>query len=747
MDIKVKIYINDTWVDISNYIDTKTGIQTQKRIDDAFGTGTLKALLNISYNIAPYTPMIINIDTKTEYYVCSSTCTRYLNLPNSYIHDFDIIQAESLLSCFILGSKNFSITGTNKKDAEKIIIICKLMEQKYGVKFVFNANGVVNDSNEFTFGPGTTMHDAINEILTLYNAKISIIYTISAGVMTINITPVALKFDTEYFVNDNRIINVMYTQQSETYGNILESEMNNVIDRTNTTRYEYISSRSDSVQISADTAKLILPSNVEEITKLEINSAPARSFKITNIPYSIIKEAVPVIGNFPSKTFEEWNQLLYITFTDHEDGYQWNYYPLDYFYSNLPLELKFDKSLSFQMSAFYDDGAAQYYILTAGDTIEQKLDITGRLLEKSQYDLLEAKEQVKYCYYQKGGNTIEGFNETYKDDFWNTLLGETERGVMYHIASEINTSKTIEDEYTPIVINASLVFTDLSRELTTYSFNVECRPICDMFVSSTKTVETINESTFKPYARTYDKSCNFIDFDRMIYSLQKTNDSEGLPELTLEYNIKGIELPEVGQCIYYDSKLWHIFNATRMIDEDGFETITLNLVSSYSKIAEAIGIKSQFNTTKNPLDNVIDRYIYDEVRTSNIVVSNMYLKFNFTFSDSTTTNLYKRAAVYSNNGVDYVVCAMQDNYSFDSEAIKVEGTYYENRQCPYVDDHNEFMSVVITGGTIDMLTLEESYELPKLTSTSKFKFIFKTGNILVYKDARERLIFTIKLTH
>lgn len=159
----IEIFLNNTWLNITKNVFSN--FEIHERCDEVYALGSMKAKLNIKVNIPPYT--ILRIDEK-EYFLCHSQCTKYLTYEDLYIHDIEIIEATSILSCYILGSKSFSVTGTNKEDKDKINIIAELMNQKYNTTFVFDASKLTKEQ-EFQFGPGTTMYDALLAIAKTYN--------------------------------------------------------------------------------------------------------------------------------------------------------------------------------------------------------------------------------------------------------------------------------------------------------------------------------------------------------------------------------------------------------------------------------------------------------------------------------------------------------------------------------------------------------------------------------------------------
>ena len=129
----MNVLINN--VNISNDINTNS-FNYIERADSIYGTGTLQfESKTITENIPPYSILQIN----EKKYCCSSEATYHYGR-NSWFHNVSIIELTSLLSRFLVGSKAFSVTGTNTYDHEKIRILLVLISNKYNVNFTINQN-------------------------------------------------------------------------------------------------------------------------------------------------------------------------------------------------------------------------------------------------------------------------------------------------------------------------------------------------------------------------------------------------------------------------------------------------------------------------------------------------------------------------------------------------------------------------------------------------------------------------------
>ena len=262
-----------------------------------------------------------------------------------------------------------------------------------------------------------------------------------------------------------------------------------------------------------------------------------------------------------------------------------------------------------------------------------------------------------------------------------------------------------------------------------------------MYIKKDKKTSPSNENAFKAIGRSYSNSENFIDFNRLDFAMQKDNDYLGLEEFSMEYSIKNSSAPIPGQYINYNNIKWYISSVDRTISIDN-DIVMINLVRDYNKIAEAIGLKTQFESTKLPLNNIIDRHIYIENNSSFELYNDMYV--GLVVNDKT---LYKRVAVLQANKGVYVTFEALDNYAFDRTVDAISGSsLYTVTEVPYGDsEYNEQMYYYVNLYKIEDLTIQESLGLPYLPNSNNKIVPLTTGisRITAFKDARERLIFTL----
>lgn len=744
---KVSIFIDNEWLDISKNIETKQGINIQTRCDEAFATGSFVAWLDISLNIPPYTPLKID----NEMYLCCSSCKRHLINSDVYIHTFEILELTAYMACWILGSKNFSSQTTWPEDWRKMHKIYALMAQKYGLTYSRSGwDNKFTQNQEFTFGPGTTMYDAYTEIMGTYNCKPKI-KSFDPTKNEFVLSYVDLSASSEYVIDEAKVLDTECFQNTDNYSNFLESEVSNVVDRNNTTLVTNLSTRWDTVQMSADSNKLVLPTRIEEIVKLSVafQGTLYLSFKNINIEHyfwryinSETGELDIQLGTY--KTLYQWcldtiplgndditlSPLYKLILKASEDN---------------PNIINTGKFLNnkFYLEKVPADGDS--YIRVAGYT-SCSLDLTDRILEEQQYNCLEAKDKPRYCYYKSGDYYIDGLNERYKDDFWNIILGNSENTMLGQIIEE-KTEATLSYSLNGVDTLASLdvtFFSGMSENAVDALFDVEYYPIVDMLISKEKSVKPANELLYKPISRSYTNGANFIDFDRLENSVQKTNDFLGLEEFTIEYDITNSAPPTSGQYISYVGVKWYISSVSRTITLKK-DIAVINLVRDYNKVADAIGVKTQFNSTKMPLNNIIDRHVFDVNDEFVWFYPDMYVALK-----ANNSWLYKRVAVLTAKKGVYITFEALDNYAFDRKAEKIEGesllsSYAKITDIPYGDSNNEQASYTYFIGKLSDLTLNESFSLPIISDLGdrSIPLTFNTKTLLVYKDARERLLFTI----
>ncbi len=751
----IEIFLNNTWLNITKNVFSN--FEIHERCDEVYALGSMKAKLNIKYNIPPYT--ILRIDGN-EYFLCHSQCTKYLTYEDLYIHDIEIIEATSILSCYILGSKSFSVTGTNKEDKDKINIIAELMNQKYNTTFVFDASKLTKEQ-EFQFGPGTTMYDALLAIAKTYNCvpKVKKIeYNNNYENTLVEFYFYELDNKSIYPLKDNRILNVLYHQNLNDYCETLEAEMSNVIDRDTLVEFKDLTLRSDDIRMTADNAKLVLPVRIESIEKFYVKFTTTYVHSEVSIAYldytnSTIKS---LIENIPG--IEHPFSYLYITtYQNWRDAFVVDgNYPLDDIYNNhfskiIPNKNYFYSQYFSYEAPDYNDNNPFFKLVSYDPDSdisrfeappELRFDITKSILPKDKYDILEPRDMPKYSYYESGSNYIDGMNEYYKADFWNTILGQSVEPFLHYAIEDYTPTFTynFEKEKFRTSVFTSLIILS-SKKAIDEKFDVIAKTIIDPMVSCKKTKKPINQNFYTKSSRSYNKGANFIDFDKMINSLQKSNDMLGLPELSIEYDSTNIETPKPAQKIIYDGNEWYVSSIIKNYNLTNYRC-TMNLVSSYNKVAEVIGVPTQYNETKNPLNNIMDRPILLEGVIKESISNDVWLRINF-IGDNYNSILYKRATIMKYQDTTYLYAETIDHYCFDKSTTHYNNDVFSCNDIGYVDSHNEFLECKVEIVYLPTINLEKSRKLPLYIG--KHQLITSFPFFKAYKDARERILFTIKL--
>lgn len=781
-NISIELYLDGSWTGITNDVVSSNGIQLTPRIDGTFLVGTFDAWLTREY-IAPYTPLKITINGYVFYLVCSSTSNKYLFEENKYYHTFDIFEATAILSNFIVGSKAFSVTGTNKSDIAKINILIQLMQNKYGLTITNTIVGL-NNEREFSFGAGTTFYDALSEILVDYDL-IPIVTQITDST-TFTIDVLNKNDDTKIDYLNNEITSVVNKQSMDNYCKYLETEASNVVDRTTNTTWKDLTVRAEDILIDADKAALLLPSKVEKIHNMK-TYANNWGFKVDLYEYATHSRFIKGMGfttadDDPADAGvrgyiknNKWNNIFdyFADYSSDDDPeaiqdakeltalylnlHQLFYYMdgIDYEYDaflNKLSEFQWlveiqEESVNNVETWFYRVTAS--YLASSNAYYHPPLDITSSLKEKAEWDTLDVTEKPKYMYYESGTNVIKGLYEFYKDDFWGQITGGTVTPWYSHLeGDEFNTSyagstgyaqKTIAGTYNPM--NAV--------------FNVTATPIIDPMIINQKSIEPLNESAWKPYARSYNQKASTIEFDKLEERMQISNDSLGDVELEIEMTNPSF-IPKLINTIAYKMTYKNVeYYVMAFVINIKLDMVTINysLSRTYSKKAEVIGVDTQFEATPNPLKNIITRPIYINGNLGLNLNLDEFNYLHFTFKDAngqTIANLLKRYSVLQRGNTKLLYCEMIDQYTFDYSMVyrRNDGTkniYYRN-PVPYVDINNEAYSVTISlVKTITDDVESFSKKLPEILGNTSIVHYYLTMNTILYKDAREHLTFTIKL--
>lgn len=710
-----------------------------KRIDDVFGTGSLLfESKTITENIPPYSIL----ENDNEKYCCSSVATYHYG-SGSWIHNVSIIEATSLLSRFIIGSKAFSITGTNRKDWQKINILLELILQKYNFNIRFDASidttTFFTKEIEYVFTAGTTLFDALNDISKNYNCKIYV-SDVSDTLITLSV----LELDNENLITiDGDIVSKTKLQNAENYCKYLETEANNVIDTNQLTKVQRLTGKADGIRLTQDNFRVELPTPIFKVEKME---------------------AIKMDGNVMDVTLKFDNTLVsdyVLNNISYSYSYLAQYYPiLDTLYDEIFSKYFYNKTKFYNVEWTVFN---QFLYPKKLDEMHDrkllnpamKFDISNRILSKERYDLIEDKYKPNYAYYTYGSNLIDGFNIYYKDEFWNEIIGETRTPFIYTLANYTSDTTYYDYEFNGGKFEDFKVYTERETSAIGLVFNVEYYPIANPFMINTKTDIPLNETTYKPYAISYNKSSNYVDFDKMTKSMQIENESIGKTEMIVEYRTdKPIDyINQIGK-LNFEEKIWYVSSCEIKTISHNVYNVRYNLVSNYNKIADVISLNSQYNTTKNPLQNIIERPIFVEFNDEvEYVQGNTYIKLQLKkkyANPNTIEEVYLPAILFNNGNDTYIYYEALDQYSIGKQTkpITLEGRMVYDY--PYVDENNELEAVNISIVSLNQIEMDydTADKLPQYYGN--YTNLSKNANnryVKLYKDAREKLTFTIKLNN
>lgn len=679
-----------------------------------------------------------------------------------------------------------------------------------------------NQNNDYTFGAGTTVYAALTEILKRVNARPVVSYMEWYNrelPFEIDFKPFKLDGEVVYNLVQSRITQATELQSQENYCKFLETEAHNVVDRTNTHKDTNLTLRSPAGQRfiwdENDTLRLHTNAKIDYvehfyatgiITQFVCTRLAGRDFlgnsysptlNVTTWDYTLPTDPIKMyqfIDQIPNAATKQ-------RFVDALEAYCAMYH-IDYdkminagikieAYGNEPTYTYGNAS----SGIIYTD---KFFVMTTGNLgtsinpyIDTKIDLTNYVLEKSQYDAEETNVQCKYAYYTKGSNEIGGvykkINQSFWDNIFSYLTGSIE-GPMLSVAQaewdsqplderRINATAYLSNKVFHIgdvysadegnLINPATKgpyysYTD-DENTKAAKFEIQYAAITDPMMVDTKTGLATNEPEFKPISRSYNNSASLIDFDKMVSSMAQINSWIGRPDMTIEYDITGLDnLPELTNKIngmylmsytikYYMS---HVL-------------MTLNLCKNYSKIAEAIGVAYQYHATNFATDEIIERPIYRKWTLSSANINllgtdNCFLWFQFKTSNVGQSDILVKPIVMKQNGKILLYCEALDQFAW---GIK-KTTYTANSQnydvgeyVAYANENNEISGSgfhVKLVQLVNPLTADESYLLPMqpyaftvptdaTEVANKYTILADLSLNWVYKDQREKLTFTFEI--
>lgn len=763
----LKAYINNAWVDLSDYIDYSADCQVTTRIDDAFASASIKLWFDRSTPIPPYTPFKID----GEYFVGGSKVSEYLTENNLYIHDLELFEASAILNCFIVGVKVYSKESpTWSSDIKKFLSLCRITERMY-YGFWFNVgvsggqtnetylNGKITTSKTYTFNATATLFDCLNEICVENGKKLRVLFDDSNPyVMWIRL--VDIYTGVTYTPAKADILSKQSSQDAENYGKYLETFASNVVDRTTVTKIDYLEPKADDALLNGDTAKIYLPTPIENIVDFGIISRPYKdgTVQFVHLDYWFTSSTLPA-GTYTYGTLATTYQCVVNGQT---------IYFFDYIYENV-LKYKF----TLQSKATFYAGVnvtidwTQFVsgrmVATIPGNYSGKFSKNLGILEKTQWDLLTPQEQARTAFYTIGSNVIENLYGSYKKDIWNALIGQATGNYLEYNQFGVD-YLTLDDK--TLHIDYYYHIYDLNDESNPLKWAYYCwyNPITNPYIRDSKETTPINESAFREYSRSYGNSANYIDFDKLMPNMHISNETLGKVEKVIEVDRTNANVMiEAGSKCILDNASWYISSSIYNYKVDKITAI-LTLVDNYNKKAEAIGVDSQQESTANPLKGITERSIYIERTTNDTIESllsqDLYLRCTFyDTSGNLITNidednntfsiLYIRVSKQAYGDKLLLYCRMLDQILFDfGRSNLINNSYYEQIPYKYTSPNAECGYVMIDLGYMDYVINNDNDPilLPKGTNGT-FTSIMYLGYNQIDKDAREKLTFSIMIKH
>ena len=549
-----------------------------------------------------------------------------------------------------------------------------------------------------------------------------------------------------FTLDSTKILTMQYRQSVDDYTAILESEVSDVVDRTTSTRVESLTVRSENYIINDDNQVLILPTRAESITKFEVNLFDRESHYYE---YILLK------NNQVLNSYNESDKNI-------NDSY-WDTIIKESTLQNIRNYLNsigYGEVLIHMMPITTDLKISNYdYILSftgiAGQLNNENIsfDITKSMLEKSQYDLLDALDKTKYCYYTYNDRIIRGIYTIENDNFWGAIIGTFRFPFLHYAQEQLNEQNlcgnfhyVVKEKFdgddavfTRFLYNGNNPNDTDSINPRDFSFNIEYTPITSTFLLSNNDKEPFNETQVKNVTRSFELSSSMSDFDLLVDSINKNNNMLGMPEVSFEYY--GMTYPKPRNIISIKNQNYYVSSVQTTIILGQYKSV-VNLVKEYNKIAEVFGVKTQFESTKLPLNSIVDRIVYcGEFANVN---KNIDLYINVK-DISNTFNLFKRSAKVINENNYYIIIEATDNYCFDTASVS--NSYLsngeENKEYPYANSNNEQIDYLINIVGVVIADKNASKSLP--LNNNLVVTTYASKQVKLYKDARERLIFVAKL--
>jgi hypothetical protein len=275
-----------------------------------------------------------------------------------------------------------------------------------------------------------------------------------------------------------------------------------------------------------------------------------------------------------------------------------------------------------------------------------------------------------------------------------------------------------------------------------------------------KNTTPLNESAWKPITRSYqmgDSNGFKVDFKALTNDMDRQNDTlgdvEGILELDSRAYIEGddeleLYIPRPNDYLSFSyNNTEYSFYITSLVARytSTKKTYQLNLSRTKYKIADAIGVDYQFNPTWLPFENIVERPLQFEIDYNNFasVLDNTY----YIRVDFDTRSFYLLPAVMKAKGYWILYCECQDNIVIGMRSNENNADTRSIANLPYGDSNGyiNIMNINLIYTPVRTST-SDSWKLPEYFNISTAITITVKNNLILKKDSREKLTFTIKVS-
>lgn len=791
MKVFIRVLINNamTNLDITNYVENY--MQTDERIDRVLNSGSFSFFSDkIAFNLPPFTKCWFDDENGniTDYWLCSSERSEVLSKDGWYYHNVSLISPTKITEAFLINSKAFSVIKNPTEDIidynknwRRIEILTELVKENYGVSFLITdeVKELVAE-REYQFGSGTTLFDAISEIMSTEN-RFPIVRGFDLTTQTYTLG--AINYNEFKNANNREFANyelAKTAQNTDEYCSQIETEMPNVVDRDNL-QSVVLSARTTESAINNDTASIITPSNIESVKSLGISGVSGPTGPTVRIPRSYYSGENIDVKRFAGSFYQQNPDTFLV---DEE-----SMLPADLLSKIKSWVASFGTGYEYNYQYVSPD---YVYITFAKNPIylaKEEGYIYVGVLEEAQYNLLEANLKPYHLYYKNGSNYIKGLYNVTNTDFWQSILFGERGPYLKELGATRSEFAGIDyvyvDRYVDYEEKASGLFgySDVlvrnsfhqyfpldkdnyknygfSEKPLDHTYIVNYYAQSPVKVTMKKAIQPHNEDEWQVSASSYNNGANSVDFNQLIPAMKRAVDMLGLP-ITTVITKEDMPIGTHTQFGYVIDKqtIFRMANDSTKITKE----ITYNCCDNYQHIAMAIGVASQFEATNLPQTGIIDRYIqidgtltqeqYDAFVNGDAFY---FLNLSFTIAESgKMLSLYKQPQKLNVDDTLYMVLESSDNYAFDyklgnSEEDEKYGKVYQNKPIAYADGNNQMDQYHLRLVKVDNLSLDDCNQLPysdflesNATITSDY-YVANFGLHKIYKDPRERLIFSIKV--